>query len=389
MESERRGQLDSDAIETVPRLSAKLPPSSPSRVPFMDLLRIWACYMVVMVHSCELFYIGPNDTVVRDHVYGTGLYGSWLRACVPLFVVVSGYFLLPIRSGHSGTTGAGAFLQRRLPRVVGPFVVWAVIHILYYQRFRSPAELAQRVLLIGVNWTSSAPHLWFVYMLLGLYAFAPIISPWLRQVSEQEERYFLLGWAATLLLPVVRVYMPTLQVWGEAFWNPIGASYYFSGYLGYFVLGHYLRCHVCLSAALSRCLGAFLLLSGYAFTYWTFTSHLRSPSPITLDQLELTWAFTTFHAAVMVVGYYLLFKDLQWPIQNTPVQHWLTWLSRLSFGVYLAHVIVLEQVHVVMTHVWPAGLTFIPAQALLTFVLTYALIALFACLPYSWLLVGD
>jgi peptidoglycan/LPS O-acetylase OafA/YrhL len=39
----------------------------PVRVPFLDVLRVLACFMVIMVHSGEIFYIGPGDTVIRDH----------------------------------------------------------------------------------------------------------------------------------------------------------------------------------------------------------------------------------------------------------------------------------------------------------------------------------
>lgn len=67
-------------------------------------------------------------------------------------------------------------------------------------------------------------------MLLGLYAFALVISSWLREASAREERWFLLAWGVTILLPFGRLYFP--EVWGEGFWNPIGGAYYFSGYLG-------------------------------------------------------------------------------------------------------------------------------------------------------------
>jgi surface polysaccharide O-acyltransferase-like enzyme len=346
----------------------------PVRVPFLDVLRVLACFMVIMVHSGEFFYIGPGDTVIRDHTYGTGAYGSALRACVPLFVVASGYLLLPIREATD------TFFRRRYTRVLWPFLLWSAVYVVYYHRFADALSLGQQMLLIGVNW--SAGHLWFVYMLLGLYAFAPVISPWLRQASAREERWFLLAWGVTLLLPFVRLYYP--EVWGEAFWNHIGGAYYFSGYLGYFVLGHYLRVHLHLNSGRSRAVGLTILLAGYALTYWGFASRL--PWARTIPELELTWAFPTGNVALMTLGWYLLLKDM--PLPGPRAQQWLARLSQLSFGVYLAHILVLEQVHRLLTGVVPPGLLFIPVQAMLTFGLAYLLIYFLSLLPRSRYVVG-
>lgn len=268
------------------------PRAGAARVPFLDLLRVLACLMVIMVHSGEFFYIGPGDVIIRDHTYGTGAYGSALRACVPLFVLSSGYLLLPLREA------TGTFFRRRFTRILIPFLLWSALYVLvpYFQGAYGLAALGQHLLLIGVNF--SAGHLWFMYMLLGLYAFAPVVSPWLRDVSAREERWFLLAWAVTLLLPFARLAYP--QVWGEAFWNQIGGAYYFSGYLGYFVLGHYLRVHLRLPPGRSRGVGLALLLVGYGLTYWGFAARL--PWARTLPELELTWSFPTFNVALMTLG---------------------------------------------------------------------------------------
>ncbi|PRY44232.1 surface polysaccharide O-acyltransferase-like enzyme [Spirosoma oryzae] len=346
----------------------------PQRVTFMDALRVLACFMVIMVHSGEYFYIGPGDVIIRDHTYGADVYGSALRACVPLFVLASGYLLLPIRES------TGTFFRRRFTRILAPFVVWSVIYVLYFHKYTDALSLGQQVLLLGVNWTSG--HLWFVYMLLGLYAFAPVISPWLRDASAREERWFLLAWCVTLLLPYVRLYVP--QVWGEAFWNPIGGAYYFSGYLGYFVLGHYLRVHLQLSPTRCRALGLGLLLLGYGLTYWGFASRL--PWARSVSELELTWAYLTGNVAMMTVGWYLLLRDL--PAPGARAQQWLAKGSQLSFGVYLAHILVLEQVHHWLVDYMPPGLLVIPVQATLTFALTYVLVAALSYLPNSRYLIG-
>ena len=42
---------------------------------------------------------------------------------------------------------------------------------------------------IFLNFPTLAGHLWFMYPLISLYLFIPIISPWLRKATAKEERF--------------------------------------------------------------------------------------------------------------------------------------------------------------------------------------------------------
>ena len=45
---------------------------------------------------------------------------------------------------------------------------------------------------IFLNFPTLAGHLWFMYPLISLYLFIPIISPWLRKATAKEERLSLI-----------------------------------------------------------------------------------------------------------------------------------------------------------------------------------------------------
>ena len=92
---------------------------------------------------------------------------------------------------------------------------------------------------IPVNFGVEIGHLWFVYMLLGLYLFAPVVSPWIETASRRAMEGYLALWAFTLCIPYVHLVFPELL--GECFWNDTPMLYYFSGFLGYMVLAAYLR----------------------------------------------------------------------------------------------------------------------------------------------------
>ena len=62
----------------------------------LDVLRVLACYMVIQVHTGEFYYIGPiGDVIKGENAFWVDLYNSVCRSAVPLFVMLTGYFLLP------------------------------------------------------------------------------------------------------------------------------------------------------------------------------------------------------------------------------------------------------------------------------------------------------
>ena len=68
----------------------------------IDLIRVLACFLVVLTHAGELYYIDPNGDLIRNkkNVY-PGIFNSISRVCVPLFVIISGYLLLPMKSDYN------------------------------------------------------------------------------------------------------------------------------------------------------------------------------------------------------------------------------------------------------------------------------------------------
>ena len=92
---------------------------------------------------------------------------------------------------------------------------------------------------IPVNFGVEIGHLWFVYMLLGLYLFAPVVSPWIETASRRAMEGYLALWAFTLCIPYVHLVFRSCSA------NVSGTtrrcSTIFSGFLGYMVLAAYLR----------------------------------------------------------------------------------------------------------------------------------------------------
>ena len=218
--------------------------TQPRHIPWLDVLRITACFMVVLAHCCDPF-VAKFDADRTEFLSGA-FWGSLMRASVPLFVMISGVLLLPVR------LDTGVFYRRRLSRILWPLVVWSLVTPLFYWAYghSEAANTGYNLVTWILNFNYTTTPLWYLYMLVGIYLILPIISPWLAQASQREIKRFLYIWGITLFIPYIRVIAPLLGyvgnyghtgILGECAWNPFGTFYYFSGFIGYIVLAFYLN----------------------------------------------------------------------------------------------------------------------------------------------------
>ena len=128
------------------------------------LLRIVAVAAVVMLHVGSYFH-APAEASAGFNMF------SVVAACcfwaVPAFVVLSGYHTLP----RIEETGAWGYYRRRIGGVILQTLFWSVL-------FSLVGCLHKNADLLGLarKWLHCQPffHLWFVFMLLGLYLMAPL-----------------------------------------------------------------------------------------------------------------------------------------------------------------------------------------------------------------------
>ncbi|MFD0792920.1 acyltransferase [Mucilaginibacter litoreus] len=361
-------------------MTAPAPPATFKSSPtaYLNLLRIFACLMVLTVHSGEFFYIGEGNTIIRKYHVWVNNYGSFMRSCVPLFVMISGYLLLPIKEG------AKTFYKRRFTRLLIPFLVWSVLYAIvpYLIGISNTAQMWHDLFIIPVNFAPSAGHLWFVYMFIGVYLFMPIFSPWVQTASKRFKLFFLLLWTITLLFPYIKTVFP--EILGEAFWNKYHSGYYFSGYIGYLLLGNYIKEHVTISKAKGFWIGLVLVIAGYLITRAVFAHQL--PVAKDIPQLELSWSFPTINVAMMATGLFLMFRVIT--IGSAALEQLIAKVSGLTYGMYLAHILILVQLFPLINNWLRQPVLVIPVLAVSTFIVTYMLIKLLSYLPGSKYIVG-
>lgn len=332
-------------------------------------MRVVACFLVMLTHSNEPFYLGGDGTLVLTH--SDALWVSVLnvlpRACVALFVVASSYLLLPMRYG------AGEFLRKRVSRLLVPFVLWTLAYALTSD---SPEENLRSLVL---NFNYAAGHLWFVYMLIGLYLLVPMLSPWAERVGKCELQVYLGIWTFTTIIPFIRLWtgglMPVVfgpsgipniakyPLWGEASWNTYGTFYYISGFIGYMLLGLYLRRFVCeLSWRKTLTIAVPSFAVGFAVCSLGFLHGVMTTSggifPVGGDVSSAAlwgspWMNDTFGVALMTLAWLLVLRKIKG--DGTFYRKVLLPVSRASYGMYLCHMFVLAIVSELMRSTFGLG----------------------------------
>ena len=368
------------------------------REKWIDWMRVAACLMVMVVHSTEPFYLGGEGSriLTEGDAYWASFFDTFVRACVPLFVVASSYLQFPL---HYST---GEFLRRRALRVLVPFLCWSIVYALAWGE---PVDNLRSLLL---NFNYAAGHLWFVYMLVGIYLLMPMLSPWAERVGKRELQFYLLLCFATTLIPFVRalaadgaapvIYGPTgipnralYPLWGEASWNTYGLFYYLSGFIGYLLLGLYLRRFVgnlSWGKTLAVALPAWLV--GFAICFGGFIVMVMNDAagqfpiegPTGLAAAwETTWINDTAGVFLMTIGWILVFRKINaggWFYRTVLLP-----ISKASYGMYLCHMIALAFFSGWLRQSLGLGLDgqlgiwTTPVQILLTALITFATVALF------------
>lgn len=366
---------------------------------WIDWLRTTSIFLVLLIHSTEPFYLGGDGSLIETEsdAFWVAFFDSFARACVPLFVIASSFLQFPLK--HS----TGDFFRKRAVRVLIPFVIWTIVYALVW------GEPVQNFNDLLLNFSYAAGHLWFVYMLVGLYLLIPMLSPWAERVSRRCLLFYLSICLFTTIIPFIRessaddmlmVYgssgipnFAKFPLWGECSWNAYGLFYYVSGFIGYMLFGLYVRRFVGeLSWSRTVALSAIPWLAGFAISFFGFLSRVNASAhgafPVEGSvAMAVGWEtpllYDSLGVALMAVGWVFLYKKIS---NSGRFYSSLTLpLSRASYGVYLCHMLILVPVSAWLRECFgigansSLGIWSTPVEICLTAVITFSLASL-ACI---------
>jgi surface polysaccharide O-acyltransferase-like enzyme len=297
------------------------------RVAYADLLRVLATAAVVVLHVSGGWLgqtaVGSGDWTVLV------AYDSLAHWCVPMFVMLSGAFLLDPKK----SVRLRDIFFKYILRVLAALLVWGVFYaILDYGLVDGrPTWEGVKSALGYVLRADTHYHLWFLYMILGLYLVTPILRAFVRGASRGDLHWF---FALTFVFYSL---LPSLQwLWPERMTLPMAWADKLDirlvlGYVGYYVAGYYLRNYT-LGRVAEFCtyilgvLGAVVTVGG--------TIALSVARGGFCDALL---EYRCPNIAAMAVAVFVLFRYVLGVSEERSRRQRLGGVAKITFGVYLVH----------------------------------------------------
>lgn len=330
-----------------------------------DLLRILSCVAIIVIHvSKQWVDIGSGSQTLLaglNRQMLVNVYDSLSRFAVPCFVMISGAFILD----NPKNLNYKAFYRKSFRHVVVPTFMFTILYTL----FKAGMNLAGT----GSGWgdvlsglVTGKPfyHMWYLYMLIGVY----LLAPWVLRVKNE------IGERAFEKVTVVFLILATASMWtvGETklAWN-LGMAFC---YLGYFAIGYVLRKRIGKSTKVSvLALTAGLLIEVFngIMYYW---AHYVSAKGFPLSIIGPFSPLVVLSSVLIFVGFAAM-----------NVRASLGGLANMTFVVYLIHAGVVETISMIMVMMsgkdWVMG--YDPLYWVWIFVLLVSLISVVLTVVYD------
>ncbi|HWZ16350.1 MAG TPA: acyltransferase family protein [Mucilaginibacter sp.] len=343
-----------------------MPVAKTETITWINNLRLIALYAVIILHCTAPLLMQYGKVPLSDWLMADFL-NAIVRFAVPVFVMVTGALLL--RREYE----IADFLKKRLVRVLIPFFFWSLVYVWYswYNEeitFTAGIWANIRVVLHALKYGSSY-HLWYVYMLIGLYFFIPVIGKFVRHATEKEILYFLIMWFVVMMLN-----QPYLSRF-----NPVVDLHYFSGYAGYLVLGYYLAFkdfkvkNLRLWMAMLFVISIGLIAAGT----WFIIPYTKWPG--TLFYEPLNPAVLMVSVSAFIIAKLTVVKA---PPLITRISDF---AGRYNYGIYLSHALVLYFLEdpFGINYKFCVPIVSIPLTAFLCFILSLLLVWLISKIPFG------
>lgn len=147
---------------------------------YFDWLRFMACFFVIFMHVAaspiRSLPIGSFEWELCNIFIGLSF------TAVPLFFMMSGYLIL----SNPKTMDYSVFFERRLPKLLVPLLSWPILATIMF----SPKSVTLNglwTMFIDTLYFPQEVHLWYIYTLIALYFFAPILCAGLKALNKQAK----------------------------------------------------------------------------------------------------------------------------------------------------------------------------------------------------------
>lgn len=339
-------------------------------IPYAFIARILAAFSVVLLHTAGARIIRVD--ISSDAFLWAAFFDCVTRWSVPLFIMLSGMLFLDKKKKISIKT----LYTKNIFRMVTAFVFWSYVYNLY-TAYAATGDIKKSLLVALKNMPGGAMHLWFIFVIVGLYIVLPFIKRMTENMTKGEAEYFiLLGIILTFLpktLSSFEIFKPFIDYINKFEIN------YAAGYVGLFVAGWYIN-----NFEHSKMFRGAVYTMGFAgFAYmFALTVYFSRARGAVADEFMSFKSLSAFlmAAAVMMALKYTFYKK---SFKRKTVSN-LAFYSKYTFGIYLIHEMFLNISAAKGWCILPdMPYIGIPLEAIIVFILSGIIIGIITWLPFG------
>lgn len=309
------------------------------RIVQIDIMKLLCALFVVMIHIVTDYRV--QQGIISKNIL---LAESFLRCCVPVFFMCSGYFLF-IKDNS---------VKKTYKKMIRSLVIPTLAVVLFWYIFNNVVENQNTIiecikniqiesfgqLLKGIiNWDLSGVkngfYLWFMISLIKIYIAYPVLK--LVCVDEPKaskiRKYCLgLGMLSEMIFPTIESFSHnTVSIYGYSIWGDYSFVYVLIGYELYLIFS------ITDTKLKGSIYGFAVYISGAMITYLG-TVYVD----VKFDGSFKGWFFEYNQIGVFIsaVGFFYFIINLN--IRNENICNIISFLAQRTFAVYLVHYIVVR-----------------------------------------------
>lgn len=283
------------------------------RESWADIVKIIATFFIILVHASGIY----QTSIIN---YFSGLtYSSFGYLGAPLFLILSGYFLL------SKKEDIKTFFIKRLNRILLPWISWSLIltvlnlipnnnYSIFFSEFKK-----------------SLQGFWFLPLLVCLYLITPFLRNLLQNSSKKEVLLMLIAWfLAFSFFP----YSINSQAFPYTADNGLVRQTF--GFIGFYIFGYYLFLISKEKISKYFYFGGFIILIVASVVLANFVT-IKNINLQIIHYFSPVIILASLTFSVFAFGF---LKDLRLSKQTKNV---VAKISGMSLGIYLIHDVLLSK----------------------------------------------
>lgn len=333
-----------------------------------DIIRIMATFAVVLLHVAGARLIRADIGSFNFTV--AAFFDCAMRWSVPVFIMLSGMLFL----SKEKPVDVKKLYTKNILRLVTAFLFWSFVYNLY-NAFVETRSVLTSVAKAFLNVHNGAMHLWFVFVIIGLYIALPFIKRMCENLTKREAEGFILLSVLVMCVPKTLSAFEALTPLAD-YINKFEITYA-AGYVGMFVAGWYIISFE--RTGKEKLVSCILGLAGFLYMLITTLCFSNIRGAVAEEFMSFKSIGAFLMAFALMDFCITLFKNKEY---SKTTKACLKLLSKCTFGVYLVHELILSLSSGMGFFVFKnVPIIGIPIEAIIIFVISFAVVRLINLTP--------